>query len=342
MTEPGDRSLTRRVFMNGRERRLRAGWRLVAAVVFLVIVSVAVFMAVDAAQTVLSFAGPLVIGGILASTLVAQTASNVLMTGVLVVVAWFVDVRTLPDLGLGGRDWWPNLGFGLLLGLAMTTAIFAVELAAGLITVEQLFLSRPGLGIDAGFPVAFVLTVLMFVAVGVGEEVFVRGYLLTNIAEGLNGLGPVGPRTAIGTAAALTSALFGVLHLANPNATFISAFNISVVGLFLAWTYIVTADLGIAIGVHITWNLSLSSVYGFPVSGLTTPATILDVSQTGDPLVTGGAFGPEAGLVVYLALAVAIGLTWWWVRREGALSWFPIGVAVPDLRKAPESSVEGE
>jgi len=123
----------------------------------------------------------------------------------------------------------------------------------------------------------------MFVAVGVGEEVFVRGYLLTNIAEGLNGLGPVGPRTAIGTAAALTSALFGVLHLANPNATFISAFNISVVGLFLAWTYIVTADLGIAIGVHITWNLSLSSVYGFPVSGLTTPATILDVSQTGDP-----------------------------------------------------------
>jgi hypothetical protein len=224
----------------------------------------------------------------------------------------------------------------------MTTAIFAVELAAGLITVEQLFLSRPGLGIDAGFPVAFVLTVLMFVAVGVGEEVFVRGYLLTNIAEGLNGLGPVGPRTAIGTAAALTSALFGVLHLANPNATFISAFNISVVGLFLAWTYIVTADLGIAIGVHITWNLSLSSVYGFPVSGLTTPATILDVSQTGDPLVTGGAFGPEAGLVVYLALAVAIGLTWWWVRREGALSWFPIGVAVPDLRKAPESSVEGE
>jgi len=128
----------------------------VAAVVFLVIVSVAVFMAVDAAQTVLSFAGPLVIGGILASTLVAQTASNVLMTGVLVVVAWFVDVRTLPDLGLGGRDWWPNLGFGLLLGLAMTTAIFAVELAAGLITVEQLFLSRPGLGIDAGFPVAFV------------------------------------------------------------------------------------------------------------------------------------------------------------------------------------------
>ncbi|MCU4802025.1 CPBP family intramembrane metalloprotease [Halobacteria archaeon HArc-gm2] len=342
MTEPGDRSLTRRVFVNGRERRLRAGWRLIAATFILVLASLALFLAVDYAQAILSFAGPLVVGGILASTLVAQTASNVLVTGVFVVAAWFVDRRTLPDLGLGGRRWWRNLGFGLLLGVAMTTAVFAVELAAGLITVEQLFLSRPGLGIDQPFPVAFVLVVLMFVAVGVGEEVLFRGYLLTNIAEGLNGLGPIGPRTALGVAAVLTSAVFGVVHITNPNATLVSAFNITVVGLFLAWTYVVTEDLGIAIGVHITWNLSLSSVYGFPVSGLTTPATILDVRQTGDPLITGGPFGPEAGLVVYLALGVAIGLTWWWVRRGGASDWFPTGVAVPDLRKSPEPRTESE
>lgn len=342
MSEPGGRSITRQVFVNGREGRLRAGWRLLAALVALGVVGFLAILLVGVLQAVASLVAPMAVGGMLLSALSSQILLNVVVAGVLVAVAWWIDVRTLPDLGLGGDRWWANLGFGLVLGVVMTTTVFAAEMAAGLITVEQVFVSRPGLGIDQPFPVAFALTVLLFVAVGVGEEVLFRGYFMTNLAEGLNGLGPVGPRGALAVAAVLTSAIFGVVHITNPNATLVSALNITVVGCFLAWAYVVTEDLGIAIGVHITWNFSLSSVYGFPVSGLTTPATIIDVRQSGDPLITGGPFGPEAGLVVYLALAVAVALTWWWVRRTGHRSWFPIGVAVPDLRTESDAHPDVE
>ena len=336
MSDPGERSIVRRVFLNGREQRLRAGWRLLVTVVVLGITGIVVTGLTQGLPAMLPA------NALIPSPLFDQILGNVQVAAVLVAVAWFVDVRTIPDLGLGGRDWWPNLGFGLFIGLLMTTVVFAVELAAGLVTVDQVLVSRPGLGIEATFPVALGLTALLFVAVGVGEELLFRGYLMTNLAEGLNGLGPIGPRVALGVAAFLTSAVFGAVHLANPNATLVSAANITVVGLFLAWAYVVTEDLGISIGIHVTWNFSLSSVFGFPVSGITTPATVLDVRQTGDSLITGGSFGPEAGLVVYLALAVAIGLTWWWVRRTDGPVGFPTGVAVPDLRKEPDARPDVE
>lgn len=343
MAASRDRSLVRRVFLHGDERRLRAGWRLLLGVLTYIVAGVVAVLTVGFVGMVGAALLPATRTQALPFAFAGQLFWNVAATALLVVLAWYVDSRTIPDVGLGGDGWWPNLGFGLVLGVLMTSAVFAVELATGLLTVQDALVTRPGLGLSGlSFPVAIVLTALLFLAVGVGEEMFFRGYLMTNLAEGLNGLGPIGPRTALGIAALLTSGIFGVVHLGNANATLVSALNITVVGLFLAGAYIVTEDLGVSIGIHITWNFSLSSVYGFPVSGITTPATIIDVRQTGDPVITGGPFGPEAGLVVYLALAVAIGLTGLWVRRtQGAVS-FPTGVAVPDLRKSPDSGAEAE
>lgn len=325
------------VFWNAIERRPRAGWRLLLGTVTFVVASIVAALGIGMLSALV-----LVTSATLPSLFAGQLLSNVVLTVSLVGLAWVADRRTIPDLGLGGRGWWANLAFGLVLGVVMTSAVFLVERAAGLVTVERVFVTRPALGIGAELPfeLALPLVIAFFVAVGVGEEVFFRGYLMTNLAEGLNGAGPVGPRGAIGLAAILTSAIFGLVHLGNQSATLVSAFNITVVGLFLAGAYVVTEDLGISIGIHVTWNFSLSSVYGFPVSGITTPATVLDVRQTGDPLVTGGDFGPEAGLVVYLALAVAIASTWLWIRRtEGGVD-FPTGVAVPDLRTTPDPDRE--
>lgn len=341
MAESVRQSLVRRVFVNGDERRLRAGWRLLIGVVVYAIAGVVAVLGIALVTTLLA-ALPLAIGGqVLPSAFGGQLVWNAVATALFVALARFVDRRTVPDIGLGGRGWWPNVGFGLVLGVVMTSVVFAVELATGLIAVADLLVTRSGLGFGAlSFAPALVLTFVLFVAVGVGEEVFFRGYLMTNLAEGLNGLGPVGPRPAIATAAILTSAIFGLVHLGNPNATVVSALNITVVGVFLAGAYVVTDDLGVPIGVHVTWNFSLSSIYGFPVSGITTPVTVLDVRQTGDPLVTGGEFGPEAGLVVYLALAVAIALTWWWVRRMDGVVRFREDVAIPDLRSDPEDEID--
>ena len=318
----------RQVLVNQRERRLRAGWRLLIGL-FLFGFVLIVVGGVQAVLLSIPLATPLLVGG---AALAGSLLFYAVNTGTLVGLSWLLDGRTLPGLGLGGDGWWRNLAFGLALGVAMPTAVFLVELALGFVAVEGTLVTRPDNQFDVVVPALIAVpgTFLFFIGVGVFEEVLSRGYLFNNIAEGLAGL--IGARGAIATAALVTSAIFGVLHLTNPNATLLSTFNIAVVGLFFAATYVLTNDLGIPIGVHITWNFSLSSLYGFPVSGLTTPATLLSVRQTGPTLLTGGRFGPEGGLILYLALAVGIALTWWWVRRETGTVRFRTEIAEPDLR----------
>jgi membrane protease YdiL (CAAX protease family) len=321
----------RRVLVNQGERRLRAGWRLLVGLPvlgFALIVANGVRVGVADATV----SGPLLAGAVV---LLAWLLYYAIVTGCLVALSWLLDLRTLVGMGLAGDGWWRNLGFGLVLGVVMTTVVFVAELAVGFVAVEGVLVTRPDNQFGVVVPVVLAIPgiFLFFVGVGVFEEVLSRGYLLNNIAEGLDGLGPFGARSAIATGAVVTSLLFGLVHLANPSATLFSTFNITVVGLFFAATYVLTDDLGIPIGVHIAWNFSLSSLYGFPVSGLSTPATMLSVRQTGPSLVTGGQFGPEGGLVVYLALAVGIALTWWWVRREEGAVRFRTEITKPELRK---------
>jgi membrane protease YdiL (CAAX protease family) len=149
-------------------------------------------------------------------------------------------------------------------------------------------------------------------------EAFVfRGYQLRNLAEGLAGR-LLGPRLAIVIAWLFTSTLFGVAHATNSNATVLSTLNIVLAGLLLSLPYLLTGELAISIGLHLTWNLFQGTVYGFPVSGSLPSRHLLSIEQSGPDLWTGGAFGPEAGLLT--AIWVLIGCTtipaWIWLRRK--------------------------
>jgi hypothetical protein len=45
---------------------------------------------------------------------------------------------------------------------------------------------------------------------------------------------------------------------------------------------------------------------------------LLHVVDPGNaPLLTGGAFGPEGGLMATVALLLSFPLFWWWGRRRG-------------------------
>jgi len=178
-----------------------------------------------------------------------------------------------------------------------------------------------------------------FVAVGGFEELLLRGYLLANLSEGLRWVPRLGSRGAIGVATGATSALFGLAHLGNPNATPVAAVTITAYGAFLAAGYLLTGRIAVPVGVHVTWNLALSSVFGFPVSGVRTPATVIAVEATGPAAVTGGAFGPEAGLVSLAPLAVGTAtLLGWAYWREGEVRVHE-SVAVPDLHRSDPDDV---
>jgi membrane protease YdiL (CAAX protease family) len=313
----------RELFVN-EEARLRAGWRLLL-------------------QFLLNYAGASLLGTVvLAATAATGAAGGTpspyllvpIYAGTALVAAasvWFsgrfLDGRPFSGFGLRlNRAWWSDLGFGLLLGAVLMTGIFLAHLAAGWVTVTGSFVTTNG---GTFFP-TILAPVVLFVCVGFYEELVSRGYQLTNLAEGLNGVG-AGPGGAIALAWVLSSSLFAVLHLSNPNASALGTLNIFLAGMMLGTGYVLTGQLAIPIGLHTTWNFFQGNVFGFPVSGLELPgATFLATRQTGPTLLTGGPFGPEAGLIAPTAMAVGGLLIALRVRRRTG----KLGLHLP-LAEAP-------
>jgi membrane protease YdiL (CAAX protease family) len=231
-------------------------------------------------------------------------------------MAFLIDGRPFGDFGFHlGNRWFQDFLFGLLLGAALMTGIFLVEHRAGWIVIS----ARERPAEESSGPVELFVSLIGFIAIGFAEEFFFRGYQLRNLAEGLCGR-KIGPRLAIWTAWIFTSALFGVAHAANPNATPVAVANIFFAGFVLGLPYLLTGELAMAIGIHITWNLFQGPVFGFPVSG-TTPHGIITLEQGGPELWTGGNFGPEAGLLTIISLAVGCPLILIWVKgRQGEVA----------------------
>jgi membrane protease YdiL (CAAX protease family) len=231
----------------------------------------------------------------------------------------FLDRRPFSDFGfhLGG-GWWLDLLFGMVLGALLMTAVFLVELGLGWIRVKGTLETH---GTDAPFVISMLLPIVYFVCVGFYEETLFRGYQLKNSAEGLN-YPSLGPRGAVVLAWVLTSVFFGALHADNPNATPISTLNIVLAGLMLGLGYVLSGELAIPIGLHITWNLFQGAIYGFPVSGLEPfGATLLETEQGGPELWTGGSFGPEGGLLIPAVMLLGMSLIVLWTRlRTGKVS----------------------
>jgi membrane protease YdiL (CAAX protease family) len=311
------------IFWNKEEARLRAGWRLVFQFVILIL-----FMVILA-----------ILDSNLADSLpkspMGKNDSILLPIELLIALllsVWFagrfLDRRRFADFGFRfSPSWWVDLGFGLALGALMMTAIFFIELATGWAAITETFKS----GVNGiAFPIEILWALVTVICVGIYEELLGRGYQLKNLAEGLN-FKFFSPKGAIVLAALHTSALFGLLHALDPNATIISTLNLMLAGLLYSTAYLLTGELAVPIGYHIMWNFFESSVFGFPVSGMDLGTTFIDIRQSGPRLWTGGAFGPEAGLVGTGARLVGILFIIGWVRlRYGKVS-LQEKLATPDL-----------
>ena len=130
------------------------------------------------------------------------------------------------------------------------------------------------------------------------EEMAFRGYALARAADSV---GPV-------VACLVSSALFGFAHSANPQATLLSTANTALAGVLLSIARLRSGALWMPIALHFAWNFSLGAVFSFPVSGLALGATRFSSPGPGPMWLTGGAYGPEASVLLTAALAVAIPL----------------------------------
>jgi membrane protease YdiL (CAAX protease family) len=226
--------------------------------------------------------------------------------GSVAVAGRWLDHRRFEDFGVRiDRSWWRDLGFGLALGGLLMAAVFAIELAAGWVAVTG-FARSSVADVALGLLLSFSVTKVL--CVGVYEEFVSRGYHLRNLTEGTN----------LPTAIVVSSAVFALLHALNDNATVLSTVGLFVNALLFAAGWVATGQLSLSIGLHIAWNFFEGVVFGFPVSGDKEGASVVAILQNGPPLLTGGAFGPEGGLLGIAASLLGVAVIARRARRRAA------------------------
>jgi uncharacterized protein len=298
-----------RIFWNAQEKRLRSLWRLLLQLVILG----------------LGYCGAWFVQGRLLQALPDGQSGYYLELGLAVCIvlqlvpielsvwlaARLLDRRKFSAFGFQlTRRWLADFLFGLVLGAVLMGGIFVTEWGAGWVHIQGLLQGSPP---GVPFWISFGISLLLFLVVGFQEELLFRGYQLTNLAEGF-ACRRIGTGAALALATVISSASFGVLHLANNEASLVSTLNITVAGIMLACGYVMTRQLAIPIGLHISWNFCQGTVFGFPVSGNVIPPTLIATNHQGNPLITGGAFGPEAGLIGLVAMVLGAAATVAWVK----------------------------
>jgi hypothetical protein len=288
------RNLFAWIFVSSDEPRLRAGWRLLIQFLLYIVLSVVLFI----------IASGLGLGGSIASIL-DQIINLVAVTGSVYIARRWLDKKSFESLGLKlNQQSFTDILAGIGITFVQMGFIYVVMFGLGWLTFT---------GFAWEFdPISTVISnvlifFIVFIFVGWNEELLSRGYHLQTIASGINLFWGV----------IISSVIFGWLHLGNPNASWVAVAGIFFAGIFLAYGYVRTRQLWLSIGLHIGWNFFEGVVFGFPVSGLDIyPLTRIDV--TGPVLWTGGAFGPEAGLIVLPSLILGALLIYLFTMKRTA------------------------
>ena len=199
--------------------------------------------------------------------------------------------RPWSEIGLDPQPGWlAELAAGFGLGALLMGAIAVLEIGTGWYRLE-------GIAPVGAAARDLLFGLVVYAGVAFGEELVTRGYVLQRLAQAWSP----------GWAIVLSSLIFAILHLGNPNSGPIPILGIFVAGLMLARAYWSTGRLWLPIGLHWTWNYFQGPVFGFPVSG-TGASGLLRLTPIGPEPLTGGAFGPEASLVGVAACLLGFAL----------------------------------
>jgi membrane protease YdiL (CAAX protease family) len=264
---------------------LRAGWRIAAYLLITIWLGMVLGWTLSTAGVRISFVGSAAIG------LFASVVAGWIMLAV-------VDRRPIGALGFAADPAAPRdslVGFGLG-GGGLAAAVGLLALAGSVRWVA-----------DAGtwpeYVAALGGALLFFLIPAAMEEAVFRGYAFQALVQG------IGPWPAM----VLASAGFSLAHRGNPNVDSLALANIFLAGIMLGVGYLRTRSLWFATGLHLAWNWAMSALFDFPVSGLVRDTPFYDVRETGADWWTGGAFGPEGGLAVTVAV---VALTAWMLRTR--------------------------
>ena len=201
-----------------------------------------------------------------------------------------IEKNALSSLGFVKRNWLKYLGWGIMFSLVQMGVIALVYQVSGIGSFELNELSLE--------PILFILGLFPFwLLQGGTEEVATRGWLLTRITA----------RTNLPLAIAISSSLFGFLHLGNSGVTFLSVLNIVLDGVLAGLLLIYTDSIWLVVAQHGTWNYLQGNLLGFQVSGTGADVSIFSFTMgSGPDWLTGGEFGAEGSIITTLVLLLSL------------------------------------
>lgn len=194
-------------------------------------------------------------------------------------------IERAPDRELEFTGAGRELAFGLAGGAMLFTVMTGIVALLGGFEI---------LGLRGAGAIWSMLSLAVFSSVF--EEILLRGIVFRQLEAWMGSW----------IALALSSALFGALHIMNPDATWFSSVAIAVeAGILLGAAYMLTRRLWLAIGIHAAWNFTQGWVFSVPVSGGEAPLGLLITRRLGPDWLTGGDFGLEASVVAMVVATLA-------------------------------------
>ena len=293
MSDPHD--VARYIFINN-ENELRSGWRVLVFVFCFAIAAALLtgltmaFAALFPSLNYLRREELVLLAGSNLSNLAAALIASAVCAGVL-------ERRRLGSVGFKlHRNWLRDFSLGSVLGAASLAIAVGIAAGVGAVTfdVQTTGFARLALG--------FVITSLFFVIAGATEELVFRGFPFQALAHNQGGV----------IAVVITSLLFTLAHVTNPGVSVLSSINTFLAGIWLALACLMTRSLWLATALHWSWNFAMVFVFGLPVSGLTSLTQLSWLKGTANEAIwiSGGSYGPEAGIAATVALILSTLAIW--------------------------------
>ncbi len=213
-------------------------------------------------------------------TFLAATVANALAMRI-------YEQAALADIGFH----WNRAGIiNLLLGLG------AGIVAGLLVTLGPILEGAAELVPIAGQPAEWsniVFLVVLILFGGIGEEMLFHGYAFQVLMGLLGAFATIIP----------VSILFALAHSGNLNVSGIALLNTGLWGFVLGAAFWRSGDLWLPAGLHVGWNWVLP-LMGANLSGFKMNVTGFELRSKADPLWSGGAYGPEGGVLTTAALVI--------------------------------------
>jgi uncharacterized protein len=269
------------------KHEVRSGWKFAIYVVFFLIL----FVAIGTALSIFAAQNANILDNQLALIALNEIALFVPAVGAMALTIRFVDHRPPRTFGVGlVPGWKQHFVAGIILSAGMLAVLVAGSAAFGTVTIHWAGRNAPATTLLATF--------LVLLLAALNEELIFRGFPLQIL---IDGLGEWPGMIAM-------SALFGAMHLNNPNASVLGTLNTIIAGMVLSLAYVRTRSLWISYAIHVGWNVGLGFVLGFALSGIDI-ASLWTTGVTGNETILGGNYGPEGGLLatfIFTASAVVV------------------------------------